>query len=238
MNKIPSHIAIIMDGNGRWAKERGLKRTMGHAEGAKALEKIIKDADDLGVKYLTVYAFSTENWSRPEDEISLLMQLLDKYLRKCEKMSIKHNFRARVIGDRTALSDSLNRVIDSLEETSRDFTGLNLLIAINYGGRNEIVRGIRKISKRIQSGEITPGDIDEKCLSDALDTADVPDPDLVIRTSGEQRLSNFLLWQLAYAEMYFTDVYWPDFDRGQLEKAIEFYGSRDRKFGNVAEDKI
>ena len=232
MNKIPSHIAIIMDGNGRWAKERGLKRTMGHAE------KIIKDADDLGVKYLTVYAFSTENWSRPEDEISLLMQLLDKYLRKCEKMSIKHNFRARVIGDRTALSDSLNRVIDSLEETSRDFTGLNLLIAINYGGRNEIVRGIRKISKRIQSGEITPGDIDEKCLSDALDTADVPDPDLVIRTRGEQRLSNFLLWQLAYAEMYFTDVYWPDFDRGQLEKAIEFYGSRDRKFGNVAEDKI
>ena len=234
--KIPAHVAIIMDGNGRWAKERGLKRNAGHAEGAKSLEAIINDADDIGIKYLTVYAFSTENWSRPPEEVDALMKLLDKYLRKCIKMSIKHDFRARVIGDRSKLSDNLIAVIDELEYTSKDFGGLNLQIAINYGSRDEMIRGIRKIAADVKSGGLEPEAIDDEIFKSTLDTADIPDPDLVIRTSGEQRLSNFLLWQLAYSEMYFTEVYWPDFDKAELMKAVEAYNKRNRTYGKISEE--
>ena len=226
-----------MDGNGRWAKERNLKRTAGHAEGAKTLENIINDADDIGIKYLTVYAFSTENWARPSDEVDMLMKLMDKYLRKCIKMSIKHNFRARVIGDRSKLNDNLNSIIDDLEETSANFDGLNLQIAINYGSRDEILRGIRQIAFDVKNGDILPENIDENLFSSVLDTSDIPEPDLLIRTSGEKRLSNFMLWQIAYSELYFTDVYWPDFDRAELLKAVAAYSNRNRTYGKISNDK-
>ena len=230
---IPNHVAIILDGNGRWAKAKGMPRNYGHVQGAKTVEQICEDAWDLGIHYLTVYAFSTENWNRPKDEVSALMTLLRNYMKNCLKRATQNNMCVRVIGDKTGLDDDIRKRIAELEEATKDNTGLHFQIAINYGGRDEIKRGITAIAKEVKEGKLLPEDIDEKVISEHLDTNGIPDPDLMIRTSGEQRLSNYLLWQLAYAEFYFTDVLWPDFGKKDLQNAVEFYQSRDRRFGGV-----
>ena len=231
--KIPEHVAIILDGNGRWAKKRMLPRNVGHAQGSKTVEKICEECDKLGIRYLTVYAFSTENWKRPQKEVDALMKLLRQYLSDCIKRSTKNNMCVRVLGDITALDQEFRDKIQELETVSKNNTGLHFQVALNYGGRDELVRSIRNVCKDVQSGKITPEQIDEDLFSDYLDSKGIPDPDLLIRTSGEQRLSNFLPWQLAYSEFYFTDVLWPDFDRNELIKAVEFYNTRDRRFGGV-----
>lgn len=231
--KIPNHVAIILDGNGRWAKKRLLPRNLGHKAGAKAVEDICEEAWELGIKYLTVYAFSTENWKRPEDEVNALMKLLRNYLVDCIERSNKNNMRVRVIGEKSALSQDIQDSIEKLEKVTEKNTGLNFTIAINYGSRDEITRAVKNISERVAAGEIKPDDIDMDIISESLDTKGIPDPDLLIRTSGEERLSNFLLWQLAYTEFYFTDVLWPDFNKKELEKAIEKYNGRERRFGGV-----
>lgn len=230
---IPNHVAIILDGNGRWAKKRLLPRNLGHKAGAKAVEDICEDAWNLGIKYLTVYAFSTENWKRPEDEVNALMKLLRNYLTDCIERSNKNNMRVRVIGEKSGLSQDIRDRIEELEKVTEKNTGLNFTIAINYGSRDEITRAVRTIAKRAAAGEIDPDIIDMDTISESLDTKGIPDPDLLIRTSGEERLSNFLLWQLAYTEFYFTDVLWPDFDKKELERAIEKYNGRERRFGGV-----
>lgn len=230
---IPQHIAIIMDGNGRWAKKRGLPRTAGHRAGAKAVEKICEEAYNAGVKYLTIYAFSTENWSRPEEEVNMLMNLLRDYLSDSLTNAKKNNMKIRVIGDRNALSPDIRDRIIETEEASKDYTGLNFQIAINYGGQDEILRAVKKIGERVKAGDILPEDISVKTIEDSLDTAGIPAPDLLIRTSGEQRLSNFLLWQLSYTEFYFCDTLWPDFGKKQLLEAIKYYNTRDRRYGGV-----
>lgn len=230
---IPNHVAIILDGNGRWAKKRLLPRNLGHKAGAKAVEDICEDAWNLGIKYLTVYAFSTENWKRPEDEVNALMKLLRNYLTDCIERSNKNNMRVRVIGEKSGLSQDIRDRIKELEKVTEKNTGLNFTIAINYGSRDEITRAVRTIAKRAAAGEIDPDIIDMDTISESLDTKGIPDPDLLIRTSGEERLSNFLLWQLAYTEFYFTDVLWPDFDKKELERAIEKYNGRERRFGGV-----
>lgn len=231
--RAPGHVAIILDGNGRWAKMRHLPRKAGHAAGSRTVEQICEDAYNLGIKYLTVYAFSTENWKRPQDEVDALMKLLRQYLRDCIKRSTKNNMRVRVLGDITPLAEDMRESIRELEEATRDNTGLNFQVALNYGSRDEILRGVRELGRRIQAGELLPEDIDEERFSDCLDTRGIPEPDLLIRTSGEQRLSNFLLWQLAYTEFYFTDVLWPDFDKKELQRAIEYYNGRERRYGAV-----
>ena len=231
--KIPQHIAIILDGNGRWAKKRHMPRNMGHAQGSKAVERICEDAYKLGVKYLTVYAFSTENWSRPQEEVDALMNLLRSYMKDCVKISQKNNMRVRIIGDKSRLAADIQESIATLEEASKDNTGLYFQVAINYGGRDEIVRAVKKVAAKVQNGELTPEQITDEVIANHLDTAGVPDPDLLIRTSAEQRISNFLLWQLSYSEFYFPEVLWPDFTKSDLEKAIEFYNSRERKFGGL-----
>ncbi len=230
---IPNHIAIILDGNGRWAKKRAMPRNVGHAQGSSNVEKICKAADELGVSYLTVYAFSTENWSRPEGEVSALMKLLRNYLKDCINTCKKNNMCVRVIGDVTPLDEDLKKQIIELERVSADNTGLHFQVAINYGGRDEIVRAIRKIALECKEERLQVDQIDERIVEAYLDTSGIPSPDLLIRTSGEQRLSNYLLWQLAYAEFYFTEVLWPDFDKKELIRAIEFYNSRERRFGGV-----
>lgn len=230
---IPNHVAIILDGNGRWAKKRFMPRNYGHMQGAKVVEQICEDADSIGIKYLTVYAFSTENWNRPQDEVEALMKLLRNYLKDCIKRANNNNMRVRVIGEKSRLSDDIRSKIEELEECSKNNTGLNFTIALNYGSRDEIVRAVREISKDVKDGKISESDIDDKMISDYLDTRGIPDPDLLIRTSGEERLSNFLLWQLAYTEFYFTDVLWPDFNKKELIKAIEYYNGRDRRFGGI-----
>ncbi len=230
---VPEHIAIILDGNGRWAQERGMPRNYGHAVGAKRVEDICVEAEKLGVKYLTFYTFSTENWFRPQKEVDTLMKLLHKYLRICLNIAKKRNMRVRAIGDVTGLSEEAQHNIALVEEESKKYDGLNLTIAINYGSRDEIRRATTRIAKDVKEGKLQPEDIDEKLISSYLDTHDLPDPDLVIRTSGEQRISNYLLWQIAYAEFYFTDVYWPDFKKETLVEAIEEYSNRNRRFGKV-----
>ncbi len=230
---VPQHVAIILDGNGRWAKAKGLPRTAGHTAGAKNVEKITEVAGHMGIKYLTLYAFSTENWSRPDDEVSALMNLLGNYLKTCLKTAKKNNLRVRVIGDISRLAPELQAQIRELEEFSTAFDGINLTIAINYGSRDEIIRGIRQVATDVAEGKLEASDITEASFSEYLDTADLPDPDLLIRTSGEQRLSNYLLWQLAYAEFYFTPVPWPDFDEEELKRAVEAYENRDRRYGKI-----
>lgn len=232
-HKIPRHIAIILDGNGRWAKKRMMPRNYGHAAGSKNVEKICAAAYDMGVEYVTMYAFSTENWSRPQDEVDALMKLLRSYLKDCIKTSRKNNMQVRVIGDITRLEPELQQSIKELEQVSAENTGLHFQVALNYGGRDEILRAIRQFGKDCMAGVCQPDTLDEASFSDYLDTKDIPDPDLLIRTSGEQRLSNYLLWQSAYTELYFTDVLWPDFDEKELRKAIEYYADRDRRFGSV-----
>lgn len=231
--KIPNHVAIIMDGNGRWAKKRLMPRNMGHVQGARTVEQIIEDAYNLGIKYLTVYAFSTENWKRPQDEVNALMKLLKDYLKNCIKRANKNNMRVRVIGDKTGLEQSIRDKIQELEEVSAKNTGINFTIAINYGSRDEMVRAMRRMMEDCKNGDLLPSEVSEEVFQSYLDTSDLPDPDLLIRTSGELRLSNYLLWQLAYTEFYFTDVLWPDFNKAELEKAIEYYNGRDRRFGAV-----
>ena len=231
--KIPGHVAVILDGNGRWAKKRHLPRTMGHVQGSKVVEDMLYVVDELGVKYFTVYAFSTENWKRPEKEVKALMKLLRKYLKDCIERTAKNNMRVRVIGEKSRLDDDIRAAIDELEEVSAANTGLNFTIALNYGSRDEMVRAMRHMAQDCKDGAFDPEEITEEKFASYLDTKDLPDPDLMIRTSGEQRLSNWMLWQLAYTEFYFTDVLWPDFNKKELQKAIDYYNKRDRRFGGV-----
>ena len=233
--EIPQHVAIILDGNGRWAKQHGMPRNYGHTKGAKNVEIICREAWNLGIKYLTVYAFSTENWSRPEDEVNALMKLLRNYMKNCIKTAEKNHMRVRVIGDTSRLAPDIQESIQRLEEFSRGQDGLNFQIAINYGSRDEMLRGMRKMLKDYGQGAFTPEELDEQRCEGYLDTSGIPAPDLLIRTSGELRLSNYLLWQLAYSELYFTPVPWPDFTKEELVKAIEDYNSRDRRYGGIKE---
>jgi len=234
---VPQHIAIILDGNGRWAKARNMPRNYGHAQGSKNVERICEDAYKMGVKYLTVYAFSTENWNRPKSEVDALMTLLRNYMKTCLKTAEKNRMRVRVLGDLDGLDDDIRNRIMQLEEASKDNDGLNFQIAINYGSRDEMLRAMKKFGKDCAEGRVNPETITDEMYADYLDTAGIPDPDLLIRTSGEQRISNFLLWQLAYTEFYFTDVLWPDFTKKELARAIEQYNERDRRFGGVKEEE-
>ncbi len=233
---VPQHVAIIVDGNGRWAKSKGMPRNYGHVRGAKNLEVICRDAYNMGIKYLTVYLFSTENWKRPKDEVDALMKLFRSYTKTCVKTARDNNMKVRVLGDPTALDQDLQDSLNLLVESSKDNTGLNFQIAINYGSRDEIVRAIRRAAQDCVDGKLAPEEITEERFSAYLDTAGVPDPDLLIRTSGEQRLSNYLMWQLAYTEFYFTEVPWPAFTKDDLRQAIEKYNSRDRRYGGVKEE--
>lgn len=234
---IPQHIAIILDGNGRWAKSKGMPRNYGHKQGSKNVEIICENAYKMGVKYLTVYAFSTENWNRPDAEVEALMGLLSSYMKTCIKTAKKNNMRVRVIGDTSKLDSALQKQIANLEEVSKEHDGLQFQIALNYGSRDEIRRAVRELLIDCEKGNVSSKMLTEELISDYLDTKTIPDPDLLIRTSGEQRLSNFLLWQLAYTEFYFTDVHWPDFTKEELQKAIEQYNKRDRRFGNAMEEE-
>lgn len=231
--KVPKHVAIILDGNGRWAKKRNMPRNFGHVQGCKTLEQIIEDAYHMGIEYLTVYAFSTENWKRSKDEVDALMKLLTNYLMDCIERSTKNNMKVRIIGDKTGLDPKMVSKIDELEEITKECTGLKFNVAINYGGRDELRRTFIKMAQSVKEGILNPLDITEDDINSYLDTKGLPDPDLLIRTSGEERLSNFLPWQLAYTEFYFTEVLWPDFTKYDLLKAIRYYNGRERRFGGV-----
>ena len=226
---VPQHIAIILDGNGRWAKAKGMPRNYGHAQGSKNVEKICEEAWRMGIKYLTVYAFS------PENEVAALMKLLRNYMKTCLKTAAKNDMKIRVIGDIEPLDDDIKSRIRELEAATTDNGGLNFTIALNYGSRDELTRAAQKMAKDCAEGKIKAEEIDESVFETYLDTHGIPDPDMMIRTSGEQRLSNYLLWQLAYSEFYFTDVPWPDFTKEELVKAIEEYNHRHRRFGKVEE---
>ncbi|KAI4444478.1 isoprenyl transferase [Schaedlerella arabinosiphila] len=234
---VPQHVAIILDGNGRWAKSKGMPRNYGHAQGSKNVERICEEAWRMGIKYLTVYAFSTENWQRPKSEVDALMKLLRNYMKTCLKTAEKNDMKIRVIGDIGPLDADIQKRIMELEEASRDNGGLNFTIALNYGSRDEMIRAVKRLAQDCADGKVKPGEIDEKLYASYLDTCELPDPDLLIRTSGEQRLSNYLLWQLAYSEFYFTDVPWPDFTKEELIRAIEHYNSRERRFGGIKEER-
>lgn len=234
---VPNHIAIILDGNGRWAKSKGMPRNYGHTVGAKNVEVICEDAYNLGVKYLTLYAFSTENWNRSKNEVDALMKLLKNYLKTCLKRANSNNMRVRVLGDISRLEEDFQKKIIELEEATKDNTGLNLQIALNYGSRDEILRAFKKMMADYDAQKLSTEEITEETFSGYLDTRGIPDPDLLIRTSGEQRLSNYLLWQLAYSEFYFTPVPWPEFSKEELIKAIEVYQNRDRRYGGVKEEE-
>lgn len=229
-NNLPRHVGIIMDGNGRWAQKRGLPRSAGHRAGAQNLKTITEFAGKMGIPYITAYAFSTENWKRPKEEVDALMQLLLDYLRDKDQLAGK-NVTIRVIGDRSALSDEINREIDVIEDYTKDRDGMVLYLAINYGGRQEIVRAVNDLCKKAADGELLPGDVTEQMLSAGMYTDDVPDADLIIRPSGELRLSNFLLWQSAYSEFWFSDINWPDFTTEDFTRAISDYQNRNRRFG-------
>lgn len=228
---IPKHVAIIMDGNGRWASKRFLPKSAGHKAGANTLKTIANTAEKLGIKYLTVYAFSTENWNRPKDEVDYLLSLLSSYISDYIADSKKNNMRFRIIGDITRLSGELQEKIKTLESLSMNKTGLQLIFAINYGAKDELVRAVKSISKAVHDGSLSIDNIKEETIAKFLDTQEIPEPELLIRTSGELRLSNFMLWQLAYTELYFTDTLWPDFKPDDLTKAIESFKNRDRRFG-------
>ena len=230
---VPAHVAIILDGNGRWAKKRGLPRTMGHREGCKVVEQTVEDAARLGIRYLTVYGFSTENWKRSEDEVSTLMQLFRFYMKRLLGIAKANNVRVLSIGDRSRFAPDIQEGINALERETAMNTGLTFVIAVNYGGRDEIRRAAVKLAEDVQKGLLSPEDVTEDDITARLDTQKIPDPDLLIRTGGEMRLSNYLLWQCAYTEFYVTDLLWPDFNRTELEKAIRVFNSRDRRYGGV-----
>ena len=229
---VPEHVAIILDGNGRWAKAKGMPRNYGHIQGAKTVETICEEAYKMGIKYLTVYAFSTENWSRPKEEVDQLMKLLRNYMKTCKETARKNRMCVKVIGDKTGLEADLQESIAALEEASKDNDGLHFQVAINYGSQDEMLRAMNRLFEDKKSGKVT-GEISKELFESYLDTAGIPAPDLLIRTSGEQRLSNFLLWQLAYSEFYFTSVHWPDFSKEELIKAVEAYNARNRRYGGV-----
>ncbi len=233
--KMPRHVAIILDGNGRWAKAKGMPRNYGHAEGAKTVEVICEEAYKMGIQYLTVYAFSTENWNRPADEVDALMKLLRNYMKNCLKTAEKNRMCVRIIGDKTKLDEDLQARIAELENATKDNDGLHFQVAINYGGRDELLRAMGRVQAKIAAGEIALESVNEETINACLDTAGLPDPDLLIRTCNEQRISNFLLWQLAYTEFYFTPVAWPDFTKEELIKAVQAYNHRDRKYGGLKE---
>ena len=231
--KIPNHVAIILDGNGRWAKAKGMPRNYGHMQGAKTVEVICEEAYRMGIQYLTVYAFSTENWKRSVEEVTGIMNLFRKYLVDSIERSNNSNMKVNLIGKREGLPEDIVQKMDELERETAGNTGLQFHIAINYGGRDEIVRAVKKIMKDADAGKISADDIDESLFAEYLDTKGVPDPDLLIRTSGEERTSNFLPWQLAYSEFYFTDTLWPDFDMDSLIEAVRYYNKRERRFGDA-----
>ena len=233
---VPNHVAIILDGNGRWAKAKGMPRNYGHVQGAKTVEVICEEAYRMGIQYLTVYAFSTENWKRPADEVDALMKLLRNYMKTCLKTAAKNNMCVRVIGDKSGLDEDIRTRIDQLEEATKDNTGLHFQIALNYGGRDELRRAFGRLAAQAVQGQLDPDSITEDDISNALDTAGIPDPDLLIRTCSEQRLSNFLLWQLAYTEFYISPVPWPDFTKEELVKAVEAYNHSDRRYGLVKDE--
>lgn len=230
---IPQHVALILDGNGRWAKKRGLPRSMGHKEGCVTVEKTVEIAARMGIKYLTVYGFSTENWKRSKEEVGALMQLFRFYMVRLLKIAKNNNVKVKMIGERNRFDKDIVEGINRLERETKDNTGLTFVIAVNYGGRDEIVRAAKKMAEEVKMNRLNPEDITENVFSGFLDTANMPDPDLLIRTSGELRLSNYLLWQLAYTEIYVTDCLWPDFSKEELEKAIAAYNKRERRFGGV-----
>ena len=230
-NNMPEHIAIIMDGNRRWAKAKGLPIAMGHREGAKTLEKIVRYANKIGVKYLTVYAFSTENWKRAKDEVSALMMLLQNYIDKYSKIADSENIKVQFLGDMSAFSEKMRKGIEDCKERTKNNTGVTFNIALNYGGRDEIIHAIKKIAQNVKDDKCKIEDINEEMVSNNLYTAGMPDPSLMIRTSGEIRTSNFLPWQLTYTEFLFVEKNWPDFDEKDLDDAIEVYQKRHRKFG-------
>lgn len=228
----PTHVGVIMDGNGRWANKRGLPRKLGHREGAKTFRAITRHAKAIGIEYLTYYAFSTENWKRPKDEVDALMELFEKYLDEVKDF-IEENIRIRFIGDRTALSPTLQAKMAETEEISRDFDSMTLVLAINYGGRDEITHSCRELAELVKKGELEPGDITQELIQEHLYTQEIPPVDLVIRPSGEQRLSNFMIWQSAYAEFYYTNILWPDFRNEDLDRAVLDFCERNRRFGGV-----
>ena len=228
---MPRHVAVILDGNGRWAKEHHVPRKLGHKAGCENLEQIVEDAARLGIEYFTIYGFSTENWKRSAEEVGALMQLFRYYIGRLRDVAMANNVRVLSIGERSRFDADLIDGLNMLEEVTSGNTGMTFVLALNYGGRDEITRAVRLVAANVAGGELAPEEITEDTISAALDTAGMPDPDLMIRTSGEQRLSNYLLWQLAYAELYFTDVYWPDFHKEHLVKAIEAYNARNRRFG-------
>ncbi len=234
--KMPRHVAIILDGNGRWAKAKGMPRNYGHVQGAKTVEVICEEAYRMGIEYLTVYAFSTENWNRPQDEVDALMKLLRNYMKTCLKTAEKNRMCVRVLGEKSRLDEDIRTRIAELEEATKDNDGLHFQIAINYGGRDEILRAVKQIGRKVELGELKAEEITEDVISQHLDTAGIPEPDLLIRTCNEQRISNFLLWQLAYTEFYFTPVPWPDFTKEELIKAVEAYNHRDRRYGGLKEE--
>lgn len=231
--QIPAHIAIIMDGNGRWASKRGLPRNAGHREGANTLKRVVRICDELGVKYLTVYAFSTENWSRPKDEVDALMSLLLEFLKNADNELAGKNIRIRVIGESDGLTNEIKKEIARITSNTMNNTGLTLLIALNYGSRTEITNAAARIAREVKRGTLNPEDINEKLFSRYLYTTDIPDPDLVIRPSGEHRISNFLLWQSSYSEFWYSDILWPDFSKKYLIEAITEYQRRNRRFGGL-----
>jgi undecaprenyl diphosphate synthase len=235
LSRIPRHVAIIMDGNGRWAQARGWPRIRGHQEGAKSVRKAIRLCREIGIEYLTLYAFSVENWVRPEEEISGLVELLRTFLRLHEKDLHRHNLRLRTIGRVEDFPPALVRELARVEEQTREYTAGQLILALSYGGRREIARAARLIAEKVRDGEMTPEQVDEAAVAAHLYAPDIPDPDLMIRTSGEMRISNFLLWQLSYTELYVADVMWPDFREDQFIEALREYARRERRFGGVEE---
>lgn len=230
---VPRHIAIIMDGNGRWAQKRGLPRTLGHRQGAETVRRVVEAAAEAGVKYLTLFGFSTENWSRPADEVRELMSLMRHYVRGNVADLHKNGVRLRIIGERERIDPDVLAIVEQAEQLTSANDRLHLTIAFSYGARQEIVMAARKLAADVQAGKLIPEEIDVSTVNSALLTSDLPDPDLLIRTSGEQRISNFLLWQLAYAELVFVDTFWPDFGKAELNEAIRTYQGRDRRFGGV-----
>ncbi len=233
---VPEHVGIILDGNGRWAKKKHMPRNFGHLQGSRVLEQICDDADEIGIKYLTVYVFSTENWKRSAKEVDGLMKILRNYLKDCIKRANKNNMKVRILGKKERLDDDIIKSIEELERASADNTGLVFQVALNYGGRDEIVRAARKLAADVREKGLDPASIDEKMFEGYLDTAGVPDPDLIIRTSGEKRISNFLMWQSAYSEFDFPEILWPDFNKNRLIEAVERYNKRDRRFGGAEEE--
>lgn len=230
---VPQHVAIIMDGNGRWAQQRGRPRTFGHSKGVEAVRRVVEAAGDRGVRTLTLFSFSTENWNRPADEVGALFELMKRYVAADLASLKKKGVRIRIIGRRDDLTPDLAEIVTKAEADTAENTDFNLNIAFNYGGRDELIRAAQSLAEAARDGDLNPSDIDEERLSAALDTAGLPDVDLMIRTSGEQRISNFLLWQAAYAEFYFTDVLWPDFDDAELGRALDSFQQRDRRYGGV-----